>query len=35
VILTSHIGAFTEEAVERTTRKTVEGILEVFKGDAR
>jgi len=33
VILTSHIGGFTRESVERTTRRAVDNILEVLGVD--
>ncbi len=34
VILTSHIGGFTKESVERTTKRAVDNILEVLRADA-
>ncbi len=33
-ILTSHIGGFTRELVERTTKRAVDNILEVLRPDA-
>lgn len=35
VILTSHIGGFTKESVDRTTRRAVDNILEVLEPNAR
>ena len=34
VVLTSHIGGFTQESVERTTKVAVDNILEVLNSDA-
>jgi phosphoglycerate dehydrogenase-like enzyme len=34
VILTSHIGGFTKESVDRTTRRAVDNILDVLTADA-